>query len=108
MAETERLSHFDADGLSVIERIENGGFLPWRKIGENLFLASSLDETEVARRIIRGWMRSSAHRKNVKTSSWRLTRIGVIALVTAEPTLARFLPIADSGYEVFRLGLHVL
>ena len=47
MAETERLSHFDADGLSVIERIENGGFLPWRKIGENLFLASSLDETEV-------------------------------------------------------------
>ncbi|MER3430578.1 MAG: hypothetical protein C4324_05950 [Blastocatellia bacterium] len=47
MAETERLSHFDADGLSVIERIENGGFLPRRKIGENLFLASSLDETEV-------------------------------------------------------------
>lgn len=77
MAETGRFGHYDTDGQTVIERVEDADFTGWKKLGENLFFASGLPETEIPETAIRGWMGSPSHRKNILTSVWRVTGIGV-------------------------------
>lgn len=77
MAETGRFSHYDTDGQTVIERVGEAGFTGWNKLGENLFFASGLPETEIPETAIRGWIGSPSHRKNILTAAWRVTGIGV-------------------------------
>jgi uncharacterized protein YkwD len=77
MARTGNFSHYDNNGNSVIERVNEGGFTGWRRIGENLFFAVDISGSDLAVFAVEGWMRSSSHRKNILLSEWRLTGIGV-------------------------------
>lgn len=75
MARGNFFSHYDRRGRSVVDRAENFGLRGWSMIGENLFLCEGYDEFSGL--AVRGWLRSSSHRKNMLNPQWTTTGIGV-------------------------------
>ena len=74
MSKGNFFSHYDPDGKTVLDRAKNLK-VSWQKIGENLFYCSGMpDFTDFA---VRGWMRSSSHRRNVLDPAWTASGIGV-------------------------------
>jgi len=72
MAREGFFSHADRQGRTVVERARGAR---WSKIGENLFMAAGMDDISVFS--VRGWMRSSSHRKNILDREWTDTGVGV-------------------------------
>ena len=75
MARESFFSHFDRDGNSVVERIKDSNINGWNKIGENLFFCEGFDNFDSL--AVRGWMNSSAHRRNILDRQFTTTGIGV-------------------------------
>lgn len=74
MARGNFFSHYDKRGRSVSDRAENSGIRNWRGIGENLFFCNGYDDfSNVA---FKGWLASSAHKKNMLDPEWTATGIG--------------------------------
>lgn len=72
MAHENFFSHADRRGRTVVNR---AGDVGWSKIGENLFMCEAMENfTSFS---VRGWMRSSSHRKNILDREWTDTGIGV-------------------------------
>lgn len=75
MARGNFFSHYDKRGGTVTDRAERFGIRGWRGIGENLFFCEGLEDfSGVA---VKGWLDSSAHRKNMLSPEWTATGIGV-------------------------------
>lgn len=75
MAKENFFSHYGSDGSTVVDRAKDFKITNWRKIGENLFTCRGYDDPETV--AIRGWLKSVSHRKNMLSSSWTATGIGV-------------------------------
>lgn len=72
MAHENFFRHADRNGRTVVDRARNAR---WSKIGENLFMCEAVDNfTSFS---VRGWMRSSSHRKNILDREWTGTGVGV-------------------------------
>ena len=72
MAREGFFSHADRQGRTVIQRADSA---EWSKIGENLFMCAGMDDFTAFS--VRGWMRSSSHRKNILDREWTETGVGV-------------------------------
>ena len=68
------LSHTDADGKTVADRVTAAG-KPFLAVGENL--ASSVGEGDPLATAIDAWMRSPAHRENILRPDFTDTGVGV-------------------------------
>jgi uncharacterized protein YkwD len=75
MAREGFFDHYDRSGRTVTERAADSRLSGWTRIGENLFLCD--DNPEFTQLSVRGWMRSSSHRKNILGRNWRATGIGI-------------------------------
>jgi uncharacterized protein YkwD len=74
MSKENFFSHYDLDGKTVVDRAKNVR-VSWQKIGENLFYCSGL--TEFNDFAVKGWMKSSSHRRNILDPEWTASGIGV-------------------------------
>lgn len=72
MAREGFFSHADRQGRTVVQRAHD---TEWSKIGENLFMCA--ERNDFTSFSVRGWMRSSSHRKNILDREWTDTGIGV-------------------------------
>ena len=72
MARENFFSHADRNGRTVTERAADE---QWSKIGENLFMCDGLDDFTAFS--VRGWMKSTSHRRNILDREWTDTGIGV-------------------------------
>lgn len=73
MAREGFFDHYDPKGKTVIDRAAKVD--RWSKIGENLFMCSGMDNfTSFS---VRGWMRSTTHRRNIMDRGWTATGIGI-------------------------------
>ncbi len=72
MARDGFFSHSDRQGRTVIQRASR---VSWSKIGENLFMAAGMDD--ITSFAVRGWMKSSTHRRNLLDREWTDTGIGI-------------------------------
>ncbi len=75
MARGGFFGHYDRDGNSVVERVTDENIIGWRKIGENLFFCDGFDDVGGA--AVKGWLRSSGHRRNMLDRVYTNTGIGV-------------------------------
>lgn len=74
LAETRVFSH-SAGGSSLKQRAQEVGYR-FRALGENLAWSSRrLSDQELARSIVKGWLASSGHRRNIL--SQKFTQIGI-------------------------------
>lgn len=75
MARENFFSHFDKNGDSIADRAKALKITSWRRIGENLFMSQGYEQfSQVA---VRGWMKSSGHRKNILEEDYNQTGIGI-------------------------------
>jgi len=74
MSKENFFSHYDPEGKTVVDRAKNVR-ISWQKIGENLFYCSGL--TEFNDFAVKGWMKSSSHRRNILDPEWTASGIGV-------------------------------
>ena len=72
MARENFFSHADRNGRTVTERAADE---QWSKIGENLFMCDGLDDFTAFS--VRGWMKSTSHRRNILDREWTDTGIGI-------------------------------
>ncbi len=73
MARERFFDHYDPKGKTVIDRAAK--IDRWSKIGENLFMCDGMDDfTSFS---VRGWMRSTTHRRNILDREWTATGIGI-------------------------------
>lgn len=72
MAREGFFDHYDRSGKSVADRAKNA---EWDSIGENLFMGS--ERSDLLSFSVRGWMRSTPHRKNIITRNYTGTGIGI-------------------------------
>ncbi|WP_254546252.1 CAP domain-containing protein [Halomarina pelagica] len=89
MAEREYFAHTSPDGETVADRYDRFDYecrvptdaFEYATAGENLFYvrfsAATLDEAEIARRAVEGWLDSPPHRRNLLAEFWRREGIGV-------------------------------
>jgi uncharacterized protein YkwD len=72
-------SHDAPSGQSIAQRILAAGFVPTdaAALGENLAWGGGAWSTP--RRIVRGWMASAGHRRNILDPAFRAIGIGVVA-----------------------------
>jgi uncharacterized protein YkwD len=62
LSEQERLDHTGADGSTIRDRADRGGFGGWVFLGENLVTGYGHPDAEA---IIGAWLRSPDHRRNL-------------------------------------------
>ena len=99
MAEKNYFSHYSPEGKDFLYRYEQAGFQCNIRIGngiylggENIFQANLYDtvtyvngaayydwntEADIANQVVRGWMNSALHRKNILTPHWITEGIGI-------------------------------
>jgi uncharacterized protein YkwD len=99
MAEKKYFSHYSPEGKDFLYRYEQAGFQCNIRIGngiylggENIFQANLYDsvtyvngaayydwntEVDIANQVVRGWMNSALHRKNILTPHWNTEGIGI-------------------------------
>lgn len=68
-------SHYDSDGNSIVERVDDYKIKDWKKVGENLFQSFGYDEP--ANVAVTGWLKSRTHRQNIYDKNWTHTGVGV-------------------------------
>jgi uncharacterized protein YkwD len=78
MAALHFFSHIGPDGLDVVGRLENDGVKAFKSAGENIFFGQDLS-TALVSTAIQGWMASPGHRRNMLSSNYQETGIGVAA-----------------------------
>lgn len=82
MASEKFFSHRGSDGSMVNDRAFRGGLYNWSAIGENIaFLRGFVDPEQMA---VEKWMNSPSHRKNLLSSHWTDSAVGVA--ITADGT----------------------
>lgn len=75
MAEGKYFSHRDPNGGFVDSRAAKLGIFNWMAIGENIAFMKGYDDP--ASMAVEKWMQSTSHKKNILSSQWRESAIGV-------------------------------
>jgi uncharacterized protein YkwD len=75
MANSANFTHRGARGEMVDERARNVGIADWRGIGENI--AANKDSKNPVATAIECWLNSEGHRRNLLSSDWTRSGIGV-------------------------------
>ena len=75
MARENFFSHFDRNGDSITERARAMRINGWERLGENLFMCQGCES--FSQFAVRGWMKSSGHRKNILQRDFNETGIGI-------------------------------
>lgn len=75
MARENFFAHYDTNGGSVVERADKAQISRWTKIGENLF--SCFNMSDYNESAVRGWLKSSSHKRNMLDRDWTDSGIGV-------------------------------
>ncbi len=75
MAKFKFFSHVDLDQNTVIERAKSLGIKQWKAIGENIGYVRSVSNVVVS--LYEAWMESEPHRKNIFSSRYKETGIGI-------------------------------
>lgn len=75
MAEENFFDHYDKNGNSIVERVEDYEINDWLKVGENLFQGDGY--RKMADVAVQGWLKSPTHRRNIFDKEWTHTGIGV-------------------------------
>ena len=74
MAESGTISHVDAAGRHMEDRLEDYGIVDWTQAGENL--ASSTAGAEPVQSALWGWQRSPGHLENLLLPTFVYTGVG--------------------------------
>ena len=74
MAANRFFSHEDPKFGGPADRLSAAG-IDWRMCGENIF--EEYGQADPARSAVRDWMQSSGHRKNILTSGFTHTGVGI-------------------------------
>ena len=84
-------SHVDPRYGDPGERLEAAS-IRWRRVGENIYQAAGIGD--LARSAVRDWMRSEGHRKNILSTRYTHSGVGVVegrtGLVTITQMFASF------------------
>ncbi|MDM7921646.1 MAG: CAP domain-containing protein, partial [Pyrinomonadaceae bacterium] len=75
MAENSYFSHRGIDGSMVDDRAAVYGVTNWLAIGENIAYLRGYEEPEAT--AIKNWLNSPSHKKNMLSTQWRESAIGV-------------------------------
>lgn len=75
MAKESFFSHYDREGKSITDRVLEGKVNGWRKVGENLFYLQGY--RDYSSFVVKGWMRSPGHRRNILDQNYTATGIGI-------------------------------
>jgi uncharacterized protein YkwD len=75
MAKLKFFSHTDLDKNTVIERAKSLGIKQWKAIGENIGYVRNVSNVVVS--LYEEWIKSEPHRKNIFSSNYKETGIGV-------------------------------
>lgn len=75
MAEGRYFSHRDPSGGYIDSRAAKLGIFNWMAIGENIAFMKGYDDP--ASMAVEKWMQSTSHKKNILSSQWRDSAIGV-------------------------------
>jgi uncharacterized protein YkwD len=79
MVRNRFFAHTSPDGTDFVTRIREAGYLQGSRswgVGENLAWGVGADSTPGA--IVRSWMNSPPHRRNILTASFRSVGIGIV------------------------------
>lgn len=80
MLKRNYLSHFSPEKKSVVDRLKKYQPKPQRSVGENLHTISSsgglVDPWAIADQMMKDWMNSSSHRKNILSKSYDYLGVG--------------------------------
>lgn len=82
MAGEKFFSHRGSDGSMVNDRAFRRGLFNWSAIGENIAFLRGFENPEAA--AVENWMNSPSHRKNLLSSNWTESAVGVA--ITADGT----------------------
>ena len=74
MARRHYFSHRSPEGANWVDRLEQGGIHGFALAGENLAMTRQSDPV---RRVLEGWERSPAHRRNLRTRPYNATGVGI-------------------------------
>lgn len=75
MAAGKFFSHKDANGGFVDDRAAKLGIFNWLALGENIAFMKGYDDPATI--AVDKWMQSTSHKKNILSSQWRESAIGV-------------------------------
>jgi uncharacterized protein YkwD len=76
MAREHFFDHWDRNGNSVLERVQNAHIRGWRGLGENLFMCQGV-RGGLSEFAVSGWMKSPSHRQNILNRNWTATGVGI-------------------------------
>jgi uncharacterized protein YkwD len=82
MAAEKFFSHRGSDGSMVNDRAFRKGLFNWTAIGENIAFLRGFPNPE--QKAVENWMNSPAHKKNLLSSNWTESAVGVA--ITADGT----------------------
>lgn len=75
-------NHRGLDGKMVNDRADAMGLADWQMIGENIAMVAGYSDP--IQHVVKGWMQSPGHRKNILDPNWKETGIGIF--ITSEGT----------------------
>jgi uncharacterized protein YkwD len=73
MARYGYFEHADPSGRSPFQRIADCGFKSRRALGENIAAGQRSPQS-----VVRAWLNSPGHRRNIETAAFRFTGIGAV------------------------------
>lgn len=76
MAEHDWFSHGSSEYM--IRRIERAGYTGWTRLGENLAKSNRSGAGWTPRQVVRSWMHSPGHRKNILNCKFRHLGVGLV------------------------------
>ncbi len=76
MAVNGYIGHVDSRGRDLKGRVKDAKIWGWREVGENVARAFGYERVDDA--IVRGWLKSKAHRANIMSGRFESTGVGVL------------------------------
>lgn len=77
LARTGKLDHTGADGKPFYVRLYKAGFPRTKAVGENLGMSSGC-ETELADEMVKMWLASPAHRRNLLSKKFKVVGLAIV------------------------------
>jgi uncharacterized protein YkwD len=86
LARTGELDHDGADGKPFYVRLYKAGFSRAKAVGENLGMSSGC-ETDLAKTMVKMWLRSPGHRANLLSKRFKVVGLAVVAAPDCSNTI---------------------
>jgi uncharacterized protein YkwD len=86
LARTGKLDHDGADGKPFYVRLYKAGYSTTKAVGENLAMSSGC-ETNLAKTMVRMWLRSPGHRANLLSTRFKVVGLAVVTAQNCSNTV---------------------